>query len=256
MPAFDLPFLVFVALCGAALGSFGNVLIYRVPEGRGVGGRSGCPRCGRTLRWFELVPVLSYVALGARCRTCRDAISIQYPFVEASSTCIALAAISLASGLPAALFLGLALWLLLLLAIIDARTGMVPDALSVPFILTAAAFALLRGPLTAEALSDLFFAVAGVTGFFLAQWILSRGQWLGSGDIFLAAGIAALLGSPMLACVAVGLAYMIGALVASVLLLLRKTTLAGKLAFGPFLACGGVITLLWGQELLRLLRLV
>ncbi len=169
---------------------------------------------------------------------------------------IAVFALVFSPSLPGALFLGLALWLLLLLSIIDARTGMVPDALSIPFILAAAAWALVRNGLSTDALTDLFFAVAGVTAFFLAQWILSKGRWLGSGDIFLAAGIALLLGSPLLAGAAIGIAYITGACIASVLLVLKRTTLASQLAFGPFLALGGVITLVWGQELLRILRLV
>ncbi len=248
------PLYVLAVVAGAVLGSFGNVLIYRVPESKTITGRSHCPHCRRTLVWFELVPVLSFVFLLGRCRTCKKPISWQYPLVEGASALLAVSALAFAPDPLCALPLGIALWLLLLLAIIDARTGTVPDALSIPFILSAVAWGLLRQPFTAAASVDLAYAVLIGAGFFLAQWALSRGRWVGSGDIFLAAGIGALVGTPALTVLALALSYIIGSLVAVVLLLFRRTTLASDLAFGPFLAIAGIAALFHGELLLKLLK--
>ncbi len=248
--------LLLVATFGAVLGSFGNVLIFRLPKGRTLGGRSKCPHCGHTLRWNDLVPVFSYLALLGRCRTCRKPISSQYPLVESASAGLAVLSLFIVPSLPLAPILFFALWLLLLLAVIDGRTGTVPDALSIPFIALSILFALLREPLAIGIAVDLALAILIGAGFFGAQWIMSRGRWVGSGDIFIAAGIAALLGSPVLAVIAIGMSYILGALFAVVLLLLRQKTLASHLAFGPFLACGGLLTLLWGEEFLRILRII
>ncbi len=75
----------YVALVGAVIGSFGNVLILRIPEGESITGRSACPRCHRRIRWFDLIPVVSYVLLFGRCRGCKRRISAQYPLVEAAT---------------------------------------------------------------------------------------------------------------------------------------------------------------------------
>ncbi len=247
------PLLVFVALFGAVLGSFGNVLIFRVPAGKSINGRSHCRQCGRTLTWFELIPVFSYLFLLGRCRTCRTRISPQYPLVEGVSAMLFVSAFLSAPDLLCAFFLGIALWLLLLLAVIDGKTGTVPDALSIPFILASAGWALFRAPMTETLLVDLLLAMVIGAGFFGLQWILSRGKWVGSGDIFLAAGIGALLGSPALIILAVALSYIIGSVIALLMLSLRRTTLASDLAFGPFLALAGIIVLFQGEWLLMML---
>ncbi len=234
--------LILFAVLGAVFGSFGNVLIFRLPAQQSIGGRSHCPHCGRTLRVSELIPVLSYVALRARCAGCRQPIHWQYPLIEAvSALFFVFALFQLHFALIPALLLALALWLLLLIAIIDARTSLIPDALSFSLVLVALAY-----QVATEGSIDLTgLLVCG--GFFAAQWIISRGRWVGSGDILLGGGIGLLVGSWRGALIVLFFAYVIGAAVASILLLSRRKTIDQALPFGPFLVIGGYVAVVFGD---------
>ena len=257
---------IFSFVLGAVFGSFGNVLIYRLPEGKSIGGRSRCPHCKRALGIIDLVPVLSFVVLGARCRTCRKNISWQYPLVEFVSGLLFLwtlhrefTSMEAFSGywfLQAAL-LALCLWLLLLIAIVDCRTGMIPDALNIPFVLLAFLYSVLWwhvGIWFFPVFVTLVFQGALIGGgFFAVQWLVSRGRWVGSGDVILGTGIGFLLTDPLLVILALGVSYILGAVVASVLLLMGKVTRKSHLPFGPYLVAGTFVTLFWGEQILELL---
>src|SRR3989344_1923106 len=122
-------FVVFAALLGLALGSFGTMLIHRVPRGETLLGRSRCPHCARTLRWYDLIPILSFFLLGGRCHACRRKISWRYPFIEATN---ALLFALLVSTRPLEPWWGLVLIAaatecLLLIAFYDFDTQKIPD---------------------------------------------------------------------------------------------------------------------------------
>jgi leader peptidase (prepilin peptidase)/N-methyltransferase len=139
-----------------------------------------------------------------------------------------------------------ALSLLLVIAIIDGQSRLIPDALNLPFILLAAAYGTTKGG--ALPLSGLLL-LGGTLG---AQWFLSRGTWMGSGDVLFGSGIGLLLlhWQPALLCLT--LAYILGTCWVILLLTFRQLTLGKHIAFGPFLACACVITLLFGQEIIML----
>lgn len=249
-----LSFSVFAVLLGLILGSFGNVLLYRLPEGKSIGGRSHCPHCKRTLGIIDLIPVVSFVLLRARCRTCKKAISFQYPLIELSSGLLFLYALqvdfavapSFALGVLSALLLGFCLWFLLLIAVTDAWTALIPDALNIPLLVLSLLHGYING------LELIAPAVIGA-GFFAAQWGISRGRWVGTGDILLAAGIGAFLGDVPLLLVALWIAYVSGAVVAVILLIHKKKTMQSRLAFGPFLVGGAFVALMWGGKILGML---
>ncbi len=253
MPVTDSLIIVFSGLFGVLLGSFGNVLIFRVPANRSINGRSHCMHCKHVLSWFELIPVLSYLGLRGRCRKCHKHISFQYPLIELLSGCIGVLAVMHVPALLPAFFFGVSLWLLLVLAVIDGRTGTVPYTLSIPFVASSLLYTLLLGPLTQGAGINLAASIVIGAGFFGLQWIISRGRWVGSGDILLGAGVAALVGTPPLTLIALGLSYIIGAVIAVGFLAARKKTLAAALPFGPFLACGAAITIWYGDTALSVL---
>ena len=152
------------------------------------------------------------------------------------------------SGPLSALLLGLCLWLLLLIALTDAKTALIPDALNIPFLV----FSLLHGYI--NGLDLITPAVIG-SGFFAAQWVISRGRWVGTGDIVLAAGIGAFLGSVPLLLLALWIAYVSGAIVAVILLIHKKKTMQSRLAFGPFLVGGACVAFVWGEQIVRLVGL-
>jgi leader peptidase (prepilin peptidase)/N-methyltransferase len=241
---FPLGLLLFVL--GASLGSFGNVLIARMPAELGIGGRSRCPRCGVQLAAWQLIPLVSFGLLRGRCAGCKERISLQYPLVELASAALFVGAgVHVGGDLLLAVLLGIALWLLLVISIIDARTARIPDALNLPIIVAALAYAIAH-----EAIP--FSAVAVGTGFLGTQWIVSRGKWMGSGDVLLITGIAFLLPDWRAMIIALGVAYILGSLFACVLLLQRKKSHADTLAFGPFLAVGGMAAVFFGDAALAI----
>lgn len=240
-----LPFVFFVFVVGIVFGSFGNVLICRLPKGKSIGGHSACPRCGAALSIGELIPVISFVVLRARCRSCKRAISWQYPLVEIASGLLFLFAFFwMSPDLVRSFLLAFCLWLMLLIAVTDAKTATIPDTLNIPFLVLGIAHAYMND------LSFLLPAIIGA-GFFAVQWVVSRGRWVGSGDIILAAGLGAFLGSIPLLLLALWFAYMTGAAWAAVLLIRRKKGMESQLAFGPFLILGTVVSLVAGEGVLR-----
>lgn len=233
-------------LFGVVLGSFGNVLILRLPAGRSIGGRSACHHCKKTLGIPELIPVISFIVLRGRCSGCHRAIAWQYPLVELMSGVIFLYAFAHAfPSIPLSLGLSIALWLLLLIAVTDLRSGLIPDALSIPFVAVSTLTASLTTPW-----QPIIFSALLCGGFFAAQWILSRGRFVGSGDILLGIGIGALLADVHLSILSLLIAYIAGAFVASILLLTGRVTRRSRIPFGPFLALGCALSFLWGLPLL------
>ncbi|MBI1812815.1 prepilin peptidase [Candidatus Peregrinibacteria bacterium] len=233
-----IPFLFF--FLGLTFGSFGNVLLYRLPKNRTILGRSACPHCRKKLRAWELIPVVSYLLLRGRCARCQEILSARYPLIELASGLLFFATfLHEGSFAFSTMFLVLALWLLLLIAVTDLETGFIPDALNVPFVILAALSTFLHSGFV---LSGIFLALF----FFGGQWLFSRGRWIGSGDVILGAGIGALLGSWTTVLIFLFLAYVSGALVASVLLLLHRKTTADSLVFGPFMVMGGMGAFFFG----------
>jgi prepilin signal peptidase PulO-like enzyme (type II secretory pathway) len=230
-----IPF-IFAAL-GLAVGSFGNVLILRLQSGESFGGRSRCMSCRRTLSWFELIPVLSYSYLLGKCRTCHAKISIQYPLVEAASALLFVFAVAVfPQNLLQAAATGVLLSFLLFACVFDARFQRIPDLFTIVIGIAALITVLCHGAI----LSSLFGAIVPFV-WFGAQWVLSRGRYVGTGDIYLGAVLGFWLGFigsiEMLM-----LSYIIGALTVLILLLMRAITFKkNRIAFAPFLATGAFL---------------
>ncbi len=229
---------VFFALFGATLGSFGNVLIYRIAHGRGVTGRSACPHCQHVIAWYDLVPVLSFVALRARCRSCRKPISSLYPAVELSAAALFVLAYLLTTSQPmvavttATVFYGL-----LLIFVFDFRHQQIPDIFTAIVVLGAIASVALRGELSSGLLGAVLLFL-----WFGIQWAVSGGRFVGSGDIFLGLGLGLWLGFTR-SVEMLFLSYIIGAAAALYLLATGRARLKdSQLPFGPFLACGALLT--------------
>lgn len=229
---------VFLFLFGLSAGSFINVVIWRVPRGEGVAaGRSRCRDCGQPLTWYDLVPVISWLILRARCRHCRAPISIQYPLVE------------LASGLFF-VYGGTAfdIWLLeifLALFVIDLRHLLLPDSIILAGLIGALVFSRFH-LLTVPNLLTAFL----LFGFFFLLWAVSRGRWLGLGDAKLAALIGLAFGPwPGLTVIYAGV--FLGGLTALALLAARRAQLHTRLPLGSFLCLAAAFYLLWGDVIIN-----
>ena len=229
---------------GLALGSFLNVLASRLPLGRSpVTPRSACMACSRTLSWYENVPLLSYLALRGRCRTCRTPISLRYPLLEAG-TALLIAACLVAFGptLDAAVA-ALVCAVLVTITATDVEHRIIPNRIVVPASVAVLGAQTLLHP------GPEWLLAALAASFFLLAAALAYPGGMGMGDVKLAFFLGAALGR------SVGVALMIGMLVAlipSVALLVRHGAAARRMTipFGPFLALGGVIALFAGEHLL------
>lgn len=230
-------------LIGAAIGSFLNVAIIRYPN-TSLTGRSRCAACRRQLRWWELIPIASFIALRGRCKTCSASLSLQYPVVEAG---MGLAAVAAATPVPhnteTMLISTLVLTIigaLMMLFFIDLKLFVLPDALILTVMVAAALLHLLKGRTLTEAVGG---AVVGA-GTLLFIWMASGGRGIGLGDVKLMIPLGALLG-PAATIVALLLAFTVGAVVGVYLLATGRATLKTPVPFGPFLiATAGIVTLI------------
>ena len=233
-------------LLGLCVGSFLNVVIARVPEGRSiVGPGSACPRCSTPIAWYDNVPLLSFALLRARCRKCGEPISWRYPVVELVTGLLfvlALAERGLTIDLIPALLLVAGL---VAITGIDLDHQLIPDVISIPGIVVGLAVSTLTG--RPGWLDSLVGVVIG-GGIFLLIIVASRGG-MGGGDMKLGTMLGAFLGWKLVL-VAILIAILAGGVFATVVLLLRRKGRKDAVPFGPFLALGGVVSLFWGESLL------
>ena len=239
-------------VAGLLIGSFLNVVIARVPEGRSlVYPGSACPGCGASIAWYDNIPLLSFVALRGRCRACGVSISWRYPLVEAlTGLLFGAAALAFADTFEAVVAAAL-LAALLAITMIDLERHIIPDVISLPGILAG----FLANLATARVfwLDSLLGIVVG-GGVFLAIAIV--GSWLagqdamGGGDIKLAAMLGAFLGWKVLL-FSLFVSAVGGGILAAFLMGSGLRGRKDPLPFGPFLAAGGAVGLFWGERMVR-----
>lgn len=241
----DAMILIMLTLLGACVGSFLNVLIYRIPRGEEfVRTPSHCMTCGHQLKWYELVPVFSWLAQKGKCRSCGVKLSAQYPIVEATNGLMWLLTGILFRGdwLTAGLYCGL-FSLLLVAAVIDWREFIIPNGINLAIFLLG----LVR--LATDLQNWLFYLVGmlAVSLVFLLLHLATGGNGLGMGDVKLVAAAGLLLGWPKMI-----LAVLLGSLAGALIHSARMKRGAGrKLAFGPYLAAGIWFAALVGQPLIE-----
>ena len=234
-------------LLGLVIGSFLNVVIARLPEGKSLWSpRSACPVCATPIAWYDNVPLVSFALLRGRCRACHAAISWRYPLVEAATAAAFVLAYAL-FGLGAE-FAAAAALLAMLVAItaIDLDHQIIPDVITLPGIGLGVVASLATGRVT---LLESLIGIAAGGGIFLVI-ILVSGGGMGGGDMKLGAMLGAFLGWKVVL-LAVLIGVLTGGVVALTLLLLGRKGRKEAIPFGPFLALGGAVTLLWGERLLR-----
>ncbi|MFA6603415.1 MAG: prepilin peptidase [Patescibacteria group bacterium] len=241
---------VFIFFFGAVIGSFLNAVIWRLRTRESfIVGRSYCPQCRETLEAVDLVPIVSYLMLCGRCRHCRKAIGPQYLWVELAVAAAFLLAARVwppvaAFGISHLLLAWYAIAILTVVFVYDLRYFLVLRSVTLPATVILALGNLWLG--YRWSLLAIGMIVAG--GFFWLQHTLSKGRWVGGGDMYIGLLMGAILGWPMVL-VALLLAYVSGAAVGLVLLAAKRKQLKSQLPFGPFLAAATLVTLLYGQPL-------
>ncbi len=247
--------LAVVFILGAIIGSFLNVVIYRLHTGRSVNGRSHCMTCGETLRWYELFPIVSYLVLRARCRTCSAYIPFRYLTVELLTGFVFLMLfVLLGSDVIRFVLYALLASVLIVITVYDVRHTIIPDELTLMVGFTAIlilGYNSYQGVTISQLTYDI---VGGMTAgaFFFALWYFSKGRWIGLGDAKLALplGIIAGIGSVLSMVV---LSFWIGAAISLLILgatrLIEKgktflrfptgqLTMKSEVPFAPFLILG------------------
>lgn len=258
--------LVLIFILGLIVGSFLNVVIYRLKNGGNIiWDRSRCPHCKKTLGFWDLIPVLSFLAFKAHCRYCRKNISWQYPLVELGAAITFIVVflnldllknnffyIAGLGSISVFIFFCFILSLTIVIFVFDLRYYLIPDVVLIPGILVTLGMFLLS--FASSGKFSFFNNILGAlifSGFFLVQYFLSRGRWVGGGDIKLGLFLGLILGWKF-TIVCLFLAYLSGAIVAIFLIILKKKTRKDILPFGPFLISAFVFSLFYGNYFLNL----
>ncbi len=243
-------FLIF--LVGLSVGSFFNVVIFRFNGKKSItGGRSKCLNCGSSIRWYDLIPILSYIILRGKCRECKKKISPLYPVVEVSTAAILLlfflntSVISLLTGISAFIIA-----LLVLIVFFDIRYLIIPDKILVLLIIAVVGSKLLSDNTD---FYRLLISALGLTSFFAILFLASRGRWIGLGDVKLIFIIGLLLGYP-LGYLSVVLSVWTAAIFSIALLVSRKATAKTEIPFGSFLSAITIIFIIFNHELQEVAR--
>jgi len=237
--------MILIFIFGLVVGSFLNCLIYRLEVGEGfLKGRSFCPYCRHILSWQDLIPLLSFLILRGKCRYCQKSISWQYPLVEIATGLLFLSIFNFQFSI----FNLIIACFLIIIFVYDLKHYIIPDKIIYPAIVIVLIYNFLRSDLLGR--SDLLLSAFGAATFFLAIVLVSRGKWMGVGDIKLAFLMGLVLGFPNIL-VALFLAFSIGAIIGLGLIVSGKKTLKSEVPFGPFLVTGTFIALFFGGQIIH-----
>lgn len=235
-----------VVVFGLVVGSFLNVVIYRMHiKDNVVKGKSYCPKCKHPLGFWDLFPIISFILLQGKCRYCDKKISWQYPLVEAV-TALAFLLVYIKYGFSLNFFVYLIYSsFLIVIFVYDFRYLLILDKISIPAIIVSifGSIFILKFSLAQIALAIL---IGG--GFFLFMFLISKGKWIGGGDIRMGIVMGAMLGLKGLT-IALFIAYFVGALIGVFLILLKLKKWKSQIPFGTFLSAATFIVLMYGQQI-------
>ena len=274
-------FYLFIFVLGLIIGSFLNVVIYRLEgEEKIINDRSRCPRCKHILAWYDLIPVLSFVFLKGKCRYCGRKISWQYPTVEIATAIMfilifnfifktSLYPILVKEGVyPISNIQYPILYLLfwfyisstfIIIFAYDLKHYIIPDKIIYPAIIATMGFNLFSNfqfPISNfqsifnSQFSNFLFAAIIAGLFFLSIVIITKGKGMGCGDIKLAFLMGLLLGWPLVI-IAVFSSFILGSIVGIFLILAGKKKMKIMIPFGPFLVIGTFLALFWGEKIIK-----
>jgi len=254
--------IIFVFLIGLIFGSFISAITWRIPRGIKIldlKARSICPKCKNEIKWYDNIPLLSFLILGGRCRSCKKKISARYPLIELS-TALGFVAISyLATGLDGlySILIYLILFVILFsIFVIDFEHQIIPDDL-VYLGMMVSLFAQFFGPrpicLGQTILANIFAGFLSATLLLLIH-LITKGKGMGLGDVKFAV-LGGLIVGLKLSLIWLFLAFLTGAVAGIILILVKKAGLKSKIAFGPFLIIAIPLALIFGDKILLLLNI-
>lgn len=236
--------LLIIFVYGIIIGSFLNVLIYRIPLKENIAvERSHCMKCGKQIKWYDLIPLVSYIILRGKCRNCGEKISKQYPLVEAINGCGYVLIFWIHDLSWLSILCSLVFSILIVITVIDWRTYEIPPSLN----LAIGVLGVIRIILDMDNLLEYLIGFCSVSGFLLLLFLLTRGRGIGGGDIKLMAAAGLFLGWKNII-----LAFALGAILGAVIhpILMKVKDKERMLAFGPYLSAGIFIAMLFGNPLI------
>jgi prepilin signal peptidase PulO-like enzyme (type II secretory pathway) len=250
----------FTLLFGLIVGSFLNCVIYRLETGESfLKGRSHCPHCKHVLGWKDLIPILSFIILKGKCRYCGKKISFQYPIVELATGILAflffkpLILNPTISNLQSAIYNFLISCFLIVIFFFDLKHYIIPDKVIYPAIFVSGiwyfVFGIFLNFYPKSEIRYTLYSAIGASLFFLFIYLISKGKWLGFGDVKLAILMGIFLGFPKIL-VALFFSFFIGAIIGIGLILTKKKTLKSEVPFAPFLVLGTFIALFFGEKII------
>ncbi|MBU1292388.1 prepilin peptidase [Patescibacteria group bacterium] len=264
-------FFFIIFLFGLAIGSFLNVVICRLETKESIlVSRSYCPKCKKSLKWFELIPIFSFLIQKGKCRYCGKKISIQYPLVELVTGLLFLFVIlNYSSVIPNLIgnpdlinfrwipaFAGMTfnliiISLLIVIFVYDLKHYIIPDKIVYPAIIIAGIFNFQFSIFNEFSIFKLsILSALGASGFFLSLVLISKGKWMGLGDVKLAFLMGLILGWPNIF-IALFLSFAFGAIIGLILIAFKKKGLKSEIPFGPFLISSTLMTMFYSQNLIN-----
>jgi leader peptidase (prepilin peptidase)/N-methyltransferase len=246
------PMALLIFIFGLIIGSFLNVCIYRIPRGESIAWPgSHCPKCNHDLKWYDNIPLLSYVLLRGKCRYCKGVISIRYPLVELLNALIYnLVYLKFGFGTDF-IFYSLTFSILLAIVFIDLKEMIIPDSLVVAIlalsVIHKGANYFLYG-ISPQLISSILGLVAA--GGLFAAIVLVSGGGMGGGDVTLIGVLGFVLGFKYIF-LNIFLSFILGAVISIVLLAVKIKKRKDPVPFGPFIALGFFLTVLRGQAIIN-----
>ncbi len=240
---------VVVALLGLIVGSFLNVCVYRLPRQMSVvWPASRCGECGRSLAWYENIPIASYAVLGGRCRTCGSRISIRYPLIEAITMGVFLWHWYVFGLQPILIPKLLFACALIVLFAIDLEHQILPNVITLPGIVAGLAFSLIWPPGILASLAGVALG-GGILWLIAEAWLRLRGvEAMGFGDVKMLAMVGAFLGVKLVVLTFV-LSSLVGGVIGAILIVSNRGKMSTAVPFGTMLAAAALIASLHGDAI-------
>lgn len=241
---------IFLFIIGAVIGSFTNVLIDRIPSQKFLSkSRSYCESCKKTLQWYDLFPLVSYLFLRGKCRHCKNPIPLRIFFVELlMGITFVLLYLLFPASIEILMLMFIVCAILVAIFFIDAKHRIIPDSLLLSLLLTT----LLYHIFSKHELIPYLLAGIGSFLFFLLLFLVTKGKGMGFGDVKFTFIIGFLLGFPA-AVISLYAAFLTGAIISIILIVTGKKKARGSvIAFGPFLIIGIIIAALYTNEIISI----
>jgi len=248
----------FITLLGVVVGSFLNALVWRIHKRISIGGkeRSQCVHCHHKLAWYDLIPIISWLILAAKCRYCKKPISAQYPLVELANGLLWLVSFWVLSPTNLIEFIIVVIWLvaasvMLALAVYDIRWMELPDRLVATFGILAFLVTIFNLAIGDQSLYEYINPLLGlifIAGLFYFLFQISDGKWIGGGDVKLAVGMGLLLGLQG-SVMALFIASLLGSIFGLSAIAIFKRDRKQLIPFGPFLLIATFLVFLFGEQI-------